>query len=158
MDWTRRILPCIVLAYMGCASVPQKGLTDDFSSTIGIASHPNDTPLDLDILTSVIPLNADGTMPRMAVHVKHSNPKEFLVSYNVYRLVQGSNSYALTETSPLWRIHAGAMSADAFIRPDFPDGILIGKYRFQIFIDQKPWRTVEFKVIPHGGTSASGRD
>ena len=158
MSWARRILPFIVLVYMGCTSAPQRGHADEFSATIGIASHPNETPLKLDILTSTIALNVDGTIPRMAVHVKRSRPEEFLVSYKVYRFVQVSNSYALTETSPLWRIHAGAMSADAFIRPDFSDGTLIGKYRFEIFVDQKSWRTVEFKVIPHDGTSASGRD
>ena len=153
MGCTRYVLLLVVLTYMGCASAPQGGSSDEFSSTIGIASHPNDTPLTLDIVTNVIPLNVDGTMPRMAVHVKRSSAEEFMVSYNVYRRVRGSHSYALTETSPVWRIHAGAASADAFIRPDFRDGTFVGEYRFEIFIDRRPWRTVKFKVIPHGGTS-----
>lgn len=79
------------------------------------------------------------------------------MSYNVYRLVQGSNSYTLTETSPLWRIHAGAMSADAFIRPDFPDGTLIGKYRFEIFIDQKPEGDTQQGKAPARTSRRSGR-
>jgi hypothetical protein len=165
MDRARYILLFITLAYLGCASAPPPSTqpanappahpADEFSSTIGIASHPDDKPLVLDVLTHVIPLNADGTMPRMAVHVKRSPAKEFLISYIVYRRVQGSDAYELTEESPLWRIHPGAVSSDAMIRPDFRDGIFVGEYRFEIFVDQSPWRTVEFKIIPYGDTSPS---
>ena len=118
---------------------------EEFIATTGIVSHPNQHPLILDIVTNVIPLNPDGTMPRMAVHVRRSRAEPFELSYRVYRRVRGSDTYALTETSPVWSIEKGAL-----IRPDFADGVLLGEYRFAIFIDRHPWRVVEFKVVPNG--------
>jgi hypothetical protein len=145
MHRARYTLLVIALICTGCASTPLGDSTGEFSATTGIISRPNDTPVNLDIVTSVIPLNADGTMPRMAVHVKRSKATAFLLSYRVYRRVQGSDAYALTETSPVWRI-----VSSAFIRPDFLDGTFVGAYRFAIFIDERPWRVVEFTVVPHG--------
>jgi len=146
----RHILMVTVLACAACAGAPERDATGEFSATTGIISRPNDTPANLDIATNVIPLDEDGIMPRMAVHVKRSRPKDFVLSYRVYRRVQGSKAYVLTETSPLWLIRGHGDSADAFIAPDFLDGILVGEYRFAIFIDQKPWRVVGFKIVPHG--------
>lgn len=146
----RHVLMVTVLAFAGCVGAPERDATVEFSATTGIISRPNDAPDNMDIATNVIPLDEHGMMPRMAVHVKRSRPKDFILSYRVYRRVQGSEAYVLTETSPLWLIRGRGDSADAFINPDFIDGTFVGEYRFAIFINQKPWRVVEFKVVPHG--------
>jgi hypothetical protein len=146
----RCILLVCVLAFSGCVSATHVEPTDEFSATTGIVTRPNQKPFIVDLVTNVIPLNSDGTMPQMAVDVRRSKPAAFLLSYKVYRRVQSTGAYALTETSPLWRIHARESSAEAFIFPDFVDRIFVGEYRFAIFINQMPWRVVEFKVVAHG--------
>lgn len=145
----RYIILSVVLTCGGCASAPNGKSKDEFTVTVGIVNSREDTPKVLEIVTNVIPLNGDGTMPWMAVQVKRSKHKDFLLSYRVYRRVEGSDAYSLTETSPIWRIHADSGSG-GIIRPDFLDGVYVGEYRFAIFIDKRLWRAVEFKVVPHG--------
>jgi hypothetical protein len=145
MNRARHAVLLVVLLCGACTSTPNTAPIDEFSATTGIISHPESAPLVVDKITNVILLNQDGTMPRMAVHVHRSVDQPFSLGYRVYRRVRGSDAYVLTEQSPFWRIHR-----DAFVRPDFIDHIFLGEYRFAIFINQQPWRVVEFKVVGSG--------
>lgn len=130
---------------VACASTPETESVNEFCATTGIITQPKISPFVIDITTNIIRLNKDGTMPRMAVHVHRSMARPFIISYRVYRRVRGSDRYVLTETSPLWRVNQ-----DAFIRPDFTDGVFLGEYRFAISINLRPWRVVEFRVVQSG--------
>jgi hypothetical protein len=89
-------------------------------------------------------------MPRIAAHVTSTDNKPFLLSYIVYRRDRASGEYVKTETSPLWRIDANPPPPAAMIRPDFLDGVFIGEYRFEIFLDERYRSTVYFSVVPSG--------
>jgi hypothetical protein len=101
-----------------------------YSIVFGIVTKADQRPLVVDRITDVIPLNPDGSMPRIAAHVTSTDNKPFLLSYIVYRRDRASGEYVKTETSPLWRIDANPPPPSAMIRPDFLDGVFIGEYRF----------------------------
>lgn len=102
----------------------------------------------MDRPTKVIPLHSDGTIPRIAADVKRSVDQPSILSYLVYRAEPGTDQYIETEKSDTWRIRGhDRRMPEAFIRPDFPGGVVPGAYRFAIFIDQKLQKVVSFDIV-----------
>ncbi|MEZ5501071.1 MAG: hypothetical protein R3E77_16765 [Steroidobacteraceae bacterium] len=141
-------IACLCLS--ACASAPQPEVNARYSVVFGIVSKPDQKPLVVDRITDMIPLNSDGSMPRIAARVEAPDAAPFLLSYVVYRRDTASGKYVQTETSPTWRIKSNPPPATAFIRPDFLDGVFLGKYRFEIFVNERLDSTLHFSVVPSG--------
>jgi hypothetical protein len=131
-----------------CATTPVVSNRPEYEITFGIITRPDHVPVVMDQPTRTIPLHADGTIPRIAADVKRSRDEPFLLSYVVYRKEPDTGRYVEIERSDTWRIKSlqGRMP-EAFIRPDFRDGVTSGQYQFAISIDQKLERTVSFEIV-----------
>jgi hypothetical protein len=131
-----------------CATTPVVSNKPEYEITFGIVTRPDRVPVVMDQPTRTIPLHADGTIPRIAADVKRSRDEPFLLSYVVYRKDPDTGRYVEIERSDTWRIRSlqGRMP-EAFIRPDFRDGVTLGQYQFAISIDQKLERTVTFEIV-----------
>lgn len=145
----RIFLVSIVTAILAsCAATPVASNKPEYEITFGIVKRPDRIPMVMDEPTRTIPLHADGTIPRIAADVKRSRDEPFLLSYVVYRKAPDTGRYVEIERSDTWRIKSlhGRMP-EAFIRPDFRDGVTSGQYQFAISIDQTLVRTVSFEIV-----------
>ena len=131
-----------------CAATPTKTQKPEYQISFGIVTKPDQRPLVLDQPTQVIPLNSGGTIPRIAADVKRTFDEPFLLAYVVYHKEPDTGQYVETERSDTWRIkgHDGRLP-EAFIRPDFHEGVALGQYRFAIFTDQKLQQVVSFEIV-----------
>jgi hypothetical protein len=145
-----RVAPFLIATALlaSCATTPMASQQPEYAITFGIVKRPDQRPLVLDQPTRVIPLHSDGTIPRIAADVKRSIDEPFLLSYLVYRKEPDTGRYVEIERSDTWRIkgHDGRMP-QAFIRPDFREGVTSGHYQFAIFIDQKLQQVVSFEIV-----------
>jgi hypothetical protein len=132
-----------------CATTPVAPNKPEYEITFGIVTRPDHIPMVMDQPTQTIPLHVDGTIPRIAADVKRSRDEPFLLSYVVYRKEPDTGRYVEIERSDMWKIKSlqGRMP-EAFIRPDFHDGVKSGQYQFAISIDQKLKQTVSFEIVP----------
>jgi hypothetical protein len=117
-----------------------------YSVVFGLLHDPHKS-LKVDEETDVIALRADGSMPFMGANIDSSGSDPFLLSYKVYRRIRGSEEYELTETSKPFRIVPKGNSK-TLIAPDFLDGVLLGDYRFDIFVNSDPTFSIRFSVVP----------
>lgn len=131
------------------SATPSKNVASArFEVQFGIISRPDIRPWVLDIKTTQIPLGPDGNLPKMGALVTGTTQESFALSYVVYRKDERNGKFQLTERSVRWRIsEQGGHPPSALIAPDFIDGVLLGDYKFEIYVDDQLAKTVIFSVV-----------
>lgn len=145
----------LLSACVSPASTPQpadapveKSTAENYDILFGLIGRPADSPVVVERVTSVIPVTPDGRLPDMGALIISKSRKPFTLSCVVYRRNAASGEYLLTEISPRWQLsETGQYPPGALIKPDFKDGILVGDYKFDIYIDRRRASTIMFSIV-----------